>query len=314
MKAFGFFAGLVLAGLSLTALPSVASAAPGVVLDKSQLPAAARTNLTREIGKAKTKHAQLFAQVAQAPDMAKEADEQKRGPYGTITLPLRSLGPDAVPAMLEMLAIDGPTRGKLSDGAWTTLQVGLIEAVGLHRDPRSRPVMMAIVDKQSDFHVVRAAAEALGRIGDDASAKFLATRVQRGGAKQLALLNGVGECRRVVAAQALASVAAKAPKDTMTALSVLKALGTIGNSWAWETPDVKKSGEGAKVRAIAAKALVKAFTVYGGELRKKAETAILLVDDPSTPKLITEAKRGASPAVSAALDALAQRFANNPVR
>lgn len=314
MKATRFFAGIVLAGLALAAIPNAAAAAPGVVLDKNQLAPTARQSLTREIGKARAKHPKLFAQVAQAPDMAKEADDSKRGPYGTITLALRALGPEAVPAMLEMLAIDGPTRGKLSDTAWTTLQVGLIEAVGLHRDPRSRPVLMAIVDKKTDFQVVRAAAEALGRLGDDASAKFLAARVKRPGLKQLAILGGIGECRRVVAAQALASVAAKTPKDPMTAQSVLKALGAIGSAWAWETPEVKKSGEGAKVRAIAAKALLLAFVGYDGELRKKAETALLLVDDPSTPQLIASAKRGASPALVGALDALAQRFANNPVR
>jgi hypothetical protein len=100
----------------------------------------------------------------------------------------------------------------------------------------------------------------------------------------------------------------------MTALSVIKALGAVGNAYAWKTPEVKKSGEGAQVRAIAAKALVAAFVAYDGEIRRKAETSILIVDDPSTPSLIAGAKQGASPELAAALDALAERFKHNPAR
>jgi hypothetical protein len=313
MKAKSSFLGLLFAALILLASGN-AVAGSGVVLDKSQLPAAQRQSLEREIVKAKTKNPQIFQKLAQAPDWAREADAQRRGPYGTITFALEALGPEAVVPMLEMLAVDGPPRGKLSDTAWSTLRFGLVEAVGLLRDPRSRAVLRAILDKSSDYLVVRAAAEALGRLGDDASAKHLARLAQRSGPKQLAVLNGIGECRRPFAADALASLAGKKPKDEAVARSMIRALGGVGNAWAWQTPALKKTGEGAKVRSTAARALIGLFVHYDGDLRQRAESALLVVDDPSTPTLIANAKQGASPGLAAALDALAARFANNPIR
>jgi HEAT repeat protein len=312
MKASNFFLGLLLAACVLFVPREVK--ASGVVLDKRQLPAAQRQTLEREIVKAKTKNPHLFQKLAQAPDWAREADEQKRGPHATISFALEALGPEAVIPMLEMLAVDGPPRGKLSDTAWLTLRFGLVEAVGLLRDPRSRGVLTAILDKSGDYHVVRAAAEALGRLGDDASAKHLAKLARRSGPKQLAVLNGIGECRRPFAADALANLAASKPKDEAVARSLIRALGGVGNAWAWQTPELKKTGEGAKVRATAAKALLGLFLHYRGDLRKRAESAILVVDDPSTPTLIANAKQGASRELIAALDALAARVASNPIR
>jgi HEAT repeat protein len=310
MKASKFFCAL----LAVLALSGVAQAAPGVVLDKSQLGAAQLSYLQREIGKAKASHKTAFDQIAKAPTMAAEADELKRGPYASITRALAAVGPHAVMPIVEMLVVDGPPRGKMTDSAWTALRVSLIEALGLLRDARARGALTAILDKTSEHEVVRAAAEALGRIGDDTSAKVLATRVKRTGAKQLAILGGIGECRRSVAADALAAVVAKKPKDQAVVLGLIRALGAIGNSGAWKTAEVKKSGEGTKVRSTAAKALVQLFVTSDGHLRTKAETMILVVDDPSTPALIAAAKQGASQDLVAALDALAARFQNHPVR
>jgi HEAT repeat protein len=196
MKATKFLACIALCGSSLLSLAETAQAAPGVVIDKSLLAAAERQSLEREVSKAKGKNPKVFEQVAKSPDLAAEADENKRGSYASITRPLQALGPEAVIPMLEMLAVDGPPRGKMSDGAWLTLRVSLLEAVGRLRDARSRPVLMAIIKNTSEFEIVRAAAEALGRLGDDKSAKHLATAVKRGGNKQLAILGGIGECRR----------------------------------------------------------------------------------------------------------------------
>jgi HEAT repeat protein len=190
----------------------------------------------------------------------------------------------------------------------------LIEAVGRLRDARSRPVLIAITKHTSEFEIVRAAVEALGRLGDDKSTKHLVAAVKRGGDKQLAILGGIGECRRAVVADTLAAMAAKLPRDSARATSLIKALGAVGNSWAWQTPDVSKSGEGAKVRSAAAKALLQLYIAYDGDLRQKAAKAILLVDDPSTPALIENAKLGASSELATALDMLAAQLAQNPVR
>ncbi len=313
MKASKFiFTGLITLGLLVSS--AAASAAPGVVIDKSKLPAAARASLEREIAKAKAQNPKLFAQVAKSPELAKEADEQKRARHGSIARPLEALGKAAVPAMLEMIAIDGPPRGDLSQGAWFTLRVSLLEAVGRLKDSRSRPTLMAIVKTSNEYEIVRTAAEALGRLGDDASAKFLATQVKRGGTKQLAILNGAGECRRTAMVDALSEIVAKRSPDAALNLSLIRALGAVGNAWAWQTDEVKKTGEGPRVRATAAKALMALFVSSDGELREKAAKAILVVDDPSTPTLIEAAKRGADQRLVEALDRLAARVAYNPTR
>lgn len=299
-------AGLVMAALSGTAL------ADGIGVQTRHLPAKDRKALKTDVAKARVQNQSVFTKVADAPKLAIEADQMKRGRAASITMPLHALGKDALFPMLEMLALDGPTRGKMSDSAWTTLRTGLIEAVGLIRDKRATPVLNAILDRDNEFEIVRAAAEALGRIGDDASAKKLARLATTPGPKQVAVMSALGECRRTAAATALAKLSTTSDENQL--LVVVKSLGTVGNSWAWQTPDVAKTGEGSQVRAIAARALIGVFVKNGGYVRSKAERALLVVDDPSTPSLIAAAKQGANADVSRALDALSAKLAANPAR
>jgi len=286
--------------------------ADGVALRSSQLGKSDLATLKVKINRARAKNPRVFQKVAMAPQLAVEMDEQKRGRAASITLPLRALGPDALYPMLEMLSVDGPTRGKMSESAWTTLRSGLLEAVGLLRDKRAKPVLEGILRHESDFEVVRAAAEALGRIGDDDSAKKLAKLALKPSKKQVAVVAAIGECRRVVAAEALEKLVGSG--DDAEERAVIKSLGTIGSSWAWATPEVAKSGEGTKVRAIAARALMKAFVGSNGYTREKAKRALMMVDDPSTSGLIARAKKGARAELAAALDELALAMAQNPAR
>ncbi len=309
MKTSKLFFGAALLGATL--LMAAPAFADGLVVGKRDMKPASRAALVQRIAKAKLKHADVFKQVGQAPDLAVQRDQQKRGRAATITLSLKALGPDALYPMLEMLAVDAPPRGKMSDSAWTTLRVGLLEAVGALRDTHSRPVLEAILNKGGDFEVVRAATEALGQLGDDAATKFLVQLAKKPGDKRLAILAGLGECRRVDAAKELARTVHTA--TPIEARAVVASLKDVGNSWAWETPAVKQSGEGDQVRAIAARALMEAFVKYRGELRTKAETGILVVNHSSTPQLIQAARQGADARTVTALDKLALRFANNPL-
>jgi HEAT repeat protein len=148
-------------------------------------------------------------------------------------------------------------------------------------------------------------------VGTDSAASKLVA-LSKAGPKQKAVLAGMGECRRTKVADALAKALASKPDDD-TAKHVIKSLGNVGSAWAWKTPVVAASGEEAAVRKAAAQALVAAFVAYEGEARKGAASAILVVDDPSTPALIDAAKKK-TPALSGELDALAARFANSPLR
>lgn len=311
MRTSKLLVSLAAAGLVMAALTGTARA-DGIGVQARHLKAKDRMALKAEVAKARGQNAAVFAKVAEAPKLAIEADQMKRGRVASIMLPLQALGKDALFPMLEMLALDGPTRGKMTDSTWTTLRVGLIEAVGLIRDTRATPVLNAILDRENDFEVMRAAAEALGRIGDDASAKKLARLATTNNPKQAAVVSALGECRRTVAASALAKLINT--KDEAQLLIVAKSLGAVGNAWAWQTPDVAKTGEGAQVRGIAARALMRMFLDNTGYVRSKAERALLVVNDPSTPSLIAAAKQSANADQARALDALSTKLAQNPAK
>jgi hypothetical protein len=307
---------LLSAGVSFFAAAGVASAADGVVVAPGRLTAQARATLVSNIDKARKASPAAFKAVAQVNDQLAELDAHKRGRFPVVTPMLKALGPEALFAMLERMAVSAPARGELSDAAWTAWRAGLIEAVGMLRDPRSAAVLSAVLDSdEADFFVVRAAAEALGRLGDDASAKKLASMSKVAGPRQKAVLAGMGDCRRTIVAQALADAVTARP-DADLAKVVVRSLGAVGSSWAWKTPAVAASGEEGATRALAARALVDAFVAYSGEVRGAASNAILVVDDASTPALIQAAKARVAPSsqLAAELDKLAQRFARNPAR
>jgi hypothetical protein len=123
----------------------------------------------------------------------------------------------------------------------------------------------------------------------------------------------MGDCRRLVVAEALAAALAAHP-DAETAILVARSLGDVGSAWAWKTPIIAASGEEAAVRAAAAQALVASYLRYEGEARVAITKAVLMVDHPSTPSLVENTKRGARPGDQAALDVLLERFKNSPLR
>jgi hypothetical protein len=219
--------------------------------------------------------------------------------------------------MVEELAFEATPRGELTDSAWTAWRAGLVEAIGTWRDPRTEPVLRAVLDgDDTDSLLIRVAAEAVGRLGTDAGAARLVELASTPGPKQAAVLAGMGGCRRVVAVDALTRALAANP-DAETAVAIVKSLGTAGNWGAWSTPALDPlRGEEEAVRSKAARALVDAFTTWDGHVRRAASNALMVVDWAGTPALIAEARAtaGADPVVLDALDALAARFAKNPAR
>jgi hypothetical protein len=303
----------VLAAIALTSLAGLGSARADGVADVRQLDAKQRSVLVAKIAQARAQQPAAFARIAKAPALAVELDRNRRGRFAPVGPHLRRLGKPALMPMLEMLAVSGPRRSDLNDRAWLALRVGLLEAVGAQREPIAQPVLNAILDAESDYWVVRAAAEAIGRYGDDASAKKLIALARTPGPKQDAVLSAIGDCRRRVVAEALSEMLRSAPSEGQARL-LIDALGGVGNSWAWKTPNVAKYGEESPVRAAAARALVAAFVRYDGQLQLQAQKAILLVDDPSTPELINAARSRATPAQRAALEKLAAKLDKNPLR
>lgn len=312
MSARSILFGLFSAGLLLGALSGSASAAEGVVIPAARIPAAARATLIAEIDALKRTNPGAFSALAAKRKLLPDLDAQKRGRLAPLTPMLKAMGPTGLFPMLAELAVEANARGDLTDTAWLAWRVGLLEAVGSLHDARSEATLAAILDgPETDFAVMKAAAEALGRVGTDSAASKLVALSRAAGPKQKAVLAGMGDCRRTKTTEALAKALAARP-DEETAKLLFRSLGNAGSAWAWKTPVVAASGEEAAVRKAAAKALVSGFIAYAG-VRQLASDAILVVDDPSTPALIAAAKKRADAALWAELDKLEARFAQNPI-
>lgn len=294
--------------------------AAGAAMDASELPAKTRASLEADIAKARAETPDLFRQAYEVAARANATDARARRPGIPLTMDFKALGPRALMPMLEMLVVDAHAPRDLTPTASRALRLGLIEAVGLVRDARAVPVLARVVEKATtqadDLSAAHVAADALGRIGsDDAYAALTAALAASDKAgtteKSQAILAGIGSCRRADAARLLAKRLDGHPDDR-TAKVLAKALGTVGNAWAWQTLSAR--GEEAATRETAARALVRAFVAYEGEAREAAAKAFLVVDDPRAATMISDARASAPRGAQLALDDLAKRLAQNPTR
>jgi hypothetical protein len=303
---------LLLCGLASLALAAPAFAAP-VAIDVAKLSVPARADLRIDIDKARVSDPVAFREVREIVSHAREANKRARGRKAPTALHLAGLGSKALLPMLELVAFDAaPLVANEGAAERVAVQRDLVEAIGLLRDPRAMPVLVAVLAKEGDFATTRTAAEAIGRLdSDEAASTLVATLANASGERATALLAGMGACHRAVVARTLAARLGGRP-DEITAKHVVKSLGHVGNAWAWKT--LSDRGDEAAAREAAAKALVTAFVQYTGEVRDAATKALLVVDDVHTIALIEAARRGASADVAVALDELARRVAQNPTR
>ncbi len=264
-------------------LSTPASARRGVLLAPEALDVTARSVLDGVVAAERQRVPQAFEAVAKVRDSVKELDARKRGRLAPMTLHFKSIGADAVIPMLEQLALDAPSRGDLTDTAWTALRTGLLEAVGTYRDPRATAVLRGIIrSDNTEYEVMRSATEALGKLGDDVSASLLVQLSETEGPKRAPVLAALGYCRRLVCAQALSRVSLEgmAPRSQRR---ILASLGDVGNVWAWKSPIVNKTGEESAVREVAARALFAAYIVKSDDVQQGASDALLLVDHSAPP-------------------------------
>jgi HEAT repeat protein len=296
----------LIAGLvAVVALPDLSSARPATSLAQRY------TTTLAQIAAARQSDPRAFQSVARLRARMPELDRRKRGRLVPVMPLLRSLGPRALLPMLGELTAATPET--LGGGARLAWRIGLLEATGALRDPRATPVLRRLLATESEPSIVRAAAGALGDLGDQEAVDVLTALSATPGPRRLPVIAGMGRCRRLPAARALAQALAQRPREELAA-TLAKALGELGSAWAWETPRLTALNEGAAVRAVAAGALVDAFVRYGGAVQRAAETAILVVDAPQTLALIAKAGAVASPALQAELARLAARVERSPLR
>lgn len=290
----------------LLAAPS-AHAGQGMVLEAKHLPAVTATDLRVRIENQRLTDAAAFRSVRDLAARSKELDKRARGGKAPISLQFKAMGAPAVLPLIELLAFDSPLDVP------GDVKRDLVEGLGLLRDARAMPVLGAILDHAVEPSMTRTAAEAIGRMEtDEASRRLASALASADGPRRAAILAGMGACHREATVRTIAAKLADRSLDDPAARAAIKSLGRAGNAWVWSTSAHKS--EGAAARVVAAKALVAAFVAYDGDLQQEASDALMMVDDASTPSLVADAKRNASPKLGASLDALAARFANNPAR
>lgn len=223
----------------------------------------------------------------------------------------RALGEDDPTGLLSLLSDEPPVSDRRVRAA---LRASVLAAVGSLRRPEAVPVVLTALREDGDPRVSRAAAVALGRIGTDLAVEELTTLAERPDPDRAVALAGLGECRRLGAAEALAALLRERP-PAAEAARLVDALGGVGNAWAWETPSQAATGEEAATRHLAARALLEAFVGYDEEtVRRGATKALLLVDLAPVRGWVEDAKAVASPGLARALDRLGDKLGRSPLR
>ena len=279
--------------------------------------AAAPASLDASVARARREAPATFAGVASVVARADALDRSKRGRFFPMTPLLRSVTrgrPNAALALLEPLVFPERFTMPISQSARIALRAGLIEASGDLRDPAAAPVYRSIIGTATEYYEVRAAVEALGKLGADSDAAMLVSLAVTPGPKQDAAIAGMGGCRRLVASRALEQLASQRPTGAR-ARALLWSLATMASAWALATPNAAPSAEAPAIRDSAAHAALAVFVgTDDPSVRLEASNALMAIDAPDTPSWIAAAKSGASPELGSALDALALRFAHNPTR
>lgn len=240
--------------------------------------------------------------VAEIRAQVPRLDALKRGPLATSIRPgLETLGRAGVTDLIA--AATEPRDPSWTESAALAWRVSVLEALGTIQDPRARPVFERFVAADAEhFLVQRAAAEGLAKLGDYEMLEPLISRD--------AVVAGIGALRRPEVARLLGAELSKQPSAARAKLLV-KALGDVGNAWAWKTLPPDRELEQA-TRNAAAQALVHAFVSWDGEVRQAASKGLMLVDAPATPALIAQAR--ASGPKTAEFEELQSRLLKNPVR
>jgi hypothetical protein len=291
-------------GAALSLHAGAAYAKDGMAAQRAQIAEQARASLAKDIEAYKAAHPEAFEALRNVKGHKPEVYRKLRNPIPTVGRELRRLGPSALLPMLEALAFEAPARGGATDQEWTALTVGMLEAVGVIRDPRSGPVLRAIFEGGSGIaEVVRAAAAGMGQLCGDAELSVLIKRSAAGDALRGAAIAGLGNCRRLDSAKHLAGLL-QAASDEASAELLGKALGRVASSWAWKAMGPAVEREGASVREIAAKALVGGFVRFGGEARSEMRRGLLMTEHQATPELIARARPSVDAKTAAELDAL----------
>lgn len=297
--------GLLLGGALLVG--AATARADGLALATNDLSAEARKALVKDAAAHKAAHADTWNAVRDVPGIKPEVYKAFRNPRPIAALDLKRLGKEALLPMLSALVLETPAV-MLNEAEKEAYVIGLLEASSALRDARSGPVYTAIFEsKGKSAGVLRAAAEAMGRLCGDAELASLKKHTASADPLRAHAIRGLSQCRRKEGAEHLASLLAAAT-DAASAEPIADALGLAASSWAWKAMGAKHAAAAKDVQAVAAKALVGAFARYK-DARPTAKKSLRLVDAPDVAKLISAVRPAVDVETQTALDALATQLA-----
>lgn len=292
---------------------STSALADGILIAPGALSADALSTLKGQVAKARAQQPAAFKAVAGVKGHKWETYRNYRNPMPSTSRELRGLGAPALMPMLEALALNQPTRGALKDEEWDALAIGMLEAVGVLRDTRARPVLLAAFESNARPAVIAAAGRALGRLGGDAELQMLTKHAVKGDARYLEAIGGLGQMRRIEAAKHLASILAST-KDDSVVEATADALGTLGSSWGWRSYGPKYAAQGLEVRKACAQALAPTFVRVKGTARTAVADGILMVEHPDTVDFLESARPSTGAATQKAVDTLIARVEKQRTR
>lgn len=299
--------------LSLVAAPANADAPCGAVLCLSELSAEDADRVIDIVADAREQHPMAFDGVARLYAAMPELEATKRGRLAVVGPALTALGDDVIPAILERLVLADPGSKDLTPSALAAWRIGLLDAAGKLRDPRTARILEAVCrNPRVDTGILTAAAAALGRLETDSAATVLVELSRQPNDRGRAVLAGMGHCRRLTVVQRLAE-ALNVQSDGAAHREVARSLATAASGPVWRAGLAQNPDEGPEIRAIAARALLDDFIVRSELERPALVTAILVVDHPTTPEMIENERATADPGTLVALDYLERRVEDNPV-
>ena len=295
------------AAFSLLGTTSVVASAEGLAARAADLPIAERTKLQAAIAEQKRVAPKSFAAVRELKGFLPENYRQFRNPIPQVGPELRHLGKAALFPMLDALVFDATPFNRASDEERRALVEGMLTEVGRLRDVRASAAVQAVFASSQPAAVVRTAGRAIGRLCDSSSRNVLKLAL-RDGARRLAALDGLGECRSVDAARALAAeLATASSKDD--AASLARALGNLGSSWAWQALGASRQAEGIEAGDVIAAALVRSYGRYDGDARAAHRTALTMVESADTARHVTAHRASVDETTATELDAIVKAIA-----
>ncbi|MBL8602035.1 MAG: hypothetical protein JNK72_08930 [Myxococcales bacterium] len=282
-------------GLALSLLAGAATADP--LLGAGAMAPTLERALQSQMRADRRAHPQAWQAVSSLQGIRPGVYRATRLQRPSVSRELRALGPDALLPMLDALAGAG-FGGALSPAEREALTVGMLEAVGVLRDPRALPVLSAAYERASGPTMLRAAARGLAMSGDPAAL----ARVQRGAsegelAQRATSLAALGVSPNpAVTPWLVARLAAPEPALVEAAAA---ALGERHSAWA-----ATARRQNDPDRALVARSLVASFLRADPAHERALQTAVLAVGGAETLAAIDALNTGAAPRDAARLATL----------